>query len=265
VAFQLWLPGLENEGRPFAQHTCFTVYGRTDCLVCSERCGSVGKFVVALAPPTSPPAPGGIQVLYATIEGQPLNRPRQATDAPDPIGVFRSIDQGVTWNLQTPPGAGIPPASGMPLNTQGGYSFHMAVDPASPGDGIKDIIYLGTVDPARSVDSGKTFVALSGLHPDTHTWAFAPQPGPFSVVYCGNDGGLFTCTVGVNFISRNAGGLQTALFYNLDVNRDAAASVTLGALQDNGIVTTSGVTPTVASPQKPDSPISGGRLTATLS
>ena len=32
--------------------------------------------------------------------------------------------------------------------------------------------------------------------------------------------------------------LQTALFYNLDVKRDATASVTLGALQDNGIVTT---------------------------
>ena len=35
-----------------------------------------------------------------------------------------------------------------------------------------------------------------------------------------------------------AGGIQTALFYNLDVKRDATASVTLGALQDNGIVTT---------------------------
>jgi photosystem II stability/assembly factor-like uncharacterized protein len=217
---------------------------------------SVGKFVVALAPPTSPPAPAGIQVLYATIEGQPLNRPRQSTDAPDPIGVFRSTDQGVTWTLQTPHNAGIPPSSGMPLNTQGGYSFHMAVDPASPGDGNHDIIYLGTVDTAKSVDSGSTFVALNGLHADTHTWAFAPQSGQPSVVYCGNDGGLFKCIgptasdpAGVNFTSRNAGGLQTALFYNLDVNRDATASVTLGALQDNGIVTTAGVAaPTDAEP-----------------
>jgi hypothetical protein len=79
----------------------------------------------------------------------------------------------------------------MPLNTQGGYSFHMAVDPASPGDGINDIIYFGAVRQARSIDSGQTFVDLSGLlHADTHAWAFAPQPGSFSVVYCGNDGGL---------------------------------------------------------------------------
>ena len=125
----------------------------------------------------------------------------------------------------------------MPLNTQGGYSFHMAVDPASPGDGLNDIIYFGAVGQARSTDSGATFAALTGLHADTHAWAFAPQPGPFSVVYCGNDGGIFRATGGTAFTSLNGGGLQTALFYNLDVKRDATASVTLGALQDNGIVT----------------------------
>ena len=170
------------------------------------------------------------------MEGRPVNRPRLPTDAPDPVGVFKSTDQGLTWTLQ-PTGSGIPPGIGMPLNTQGGYSFHMAVDPASPGDGINDIIYFGAVGQARSVDSGLTFVGLTGLHADTHAWAFAPQAGPFSVVYCGNDGGLFKGTGGAAFTSLNAGGLQTALFYNLDVKRDATASVTLGALQDNGIVT----------------------------
>ena len=60
------------------------------------------------------------------------------------------------------------------------------------------------------------------------------------VVYCGNDGGFFSCASGTTFTSLNAGGIQTALFYNLDVKRDATASVTLGALQDNGIVSTAG-------------------------
>jgi hypothetical protein len=40
----------------------------------------------------------------------------------------------------------------------------MAVDPASSGDGINDIIYFGAVGQARSTDSGLTFTALSGLH-----------------------------------------------------------------------------------------------------
>ncbi len=38
-------------------------------------------------------------------------------------------------------------------------------------------------------------------------------------------------------------GFQTALFYNLDVKKDATASVTIGALQDNGIVSTAGEPP----------------------
>ncbi|HEX4067346.1 MAG TPA: choice-of-anchor D domain-containing protein [Acidobacteriaceae bacterium] len=206
---------------------------------------SVGKFIVALAPPLSPPVPAGIQVLYATVGGLPVNRPAKPTDAPDPIGVFMSTDQGTTWSLQTPHNARIPPGSGMPLNTQWGYSFHMAVDPASPGDGLNDILYLGAVGQARSTDSGQTFTGLSGLHADTHAWTFVPQAGPFSIVYCGNDGGIFKSTGGTSFTSLNGGGFQTALFYNLDVKRDATASVTLGALQDNGIVTTAGaVAPT---------------------
>ena len=49
--------------------------------------------------------------------------------------------------------------------------------------------------------------------------------------------GSSKATGGTAFTSLNAGGMQTALFYNLDVKRDATASVTLGALQDNGIVT----------------------------
>ena len=49
--------------------------------------------VVALAPATSPPNPAGIQVIYATMVG--------TGGAPDPLGLFRSTDRGVTWNAQT--------------------------------------------------------------------------------------------------------------------------------------------------------------------
>src|SRR5262249_46484036 len=102
---------------------------------------SVGKFIVALAPPTSPINPAGVQGLYATMEGRPVSRPALPTDAPDPVGLFMSTDQGTTWTQRA--------ATGMPTGTQGGYSFHMAVDPASPGDGANDIIYFGAIGQAR--------------------------------------------------------------------------------------------------------------------
>ena len=76
------------------------------------------KVVVALAPPTRPvPNPGGVQVLYVSLQGTGA--------APDPVGLFMSTNQGGTWVKQT--------ATSMPTNTQGGYSFHFAVDPRFSG------------------------------------------------------------------------------------------------------------------------------------
>jgi hypothetical protein len=199
------------------------------------------KVVVDLAPATTPPAAGGVQVLYATLQG--------TGGAPDPVGLFVSTDQGTNWAQQA--------AAGMPTNTQGGYSFHMAVDPASPGDGANDTIYFGTVTQARSTDSGANFTAIptSALHPDTRAWAFSPQPAPApSTVYCGNDGGIFRSDDGgATWTPLNGGGLQTGLFYNMVIRPDATGSVTIGALQDNGLQTTSGVaSPTWTTPQGGD-------------
>jgi protein involved in polysaccharide export with SLBB domain len=191
--------------------------------------GSIGKFVVALAPPTSPPHAGGVQVAYASMTGF-------GSGTPDPVGFFVSKDGGATWTRQA--------ATGMPTNTQGGYSFHFAVDPASPGDGVHDIIYFGCVGQAKSTNSGASFTGMTGMHADTHSWAFVPQPSPApSVVYCGNDGGIFCSTnggVSWNTLNLNGGGLQTGLFYNLSVRPDATGSITVGALQDNEVETTSG-------------------------
>ncbi|WHZ11324.1 MAG: hypothetical protein OJF60_001763 [Burkholderiaceae bacterium] len=181
------------------------------------------KVVVAIAPPTAPPHPAGVQVLYASLEG--------TGGAPDPVGLFMSIDQGANWTKRT--------GAGMPGGTQGGYSFHMAVDPGSPGNGTNDIIYFGAVGHARSGDSGNNFTALANVHADNHAWAFVPQAAPTpSIVFCGNDGGLYRSTNGgATWNALAAGGLQTGLFYNLDMRPDATGSNLVSALQDNGTQT----------------------------
>jgi hypothetical protein len=184
------------------------------------------KVIVAIPPPTSPPHAGGVQVLYVTLSG--------TGGANDPVGLFISKNQGTTWAQQA--------AASMPKRTQGGYSFHMAIDPASPGDGLNDIIYFGTVSQGKSTDAGASFSSLSVLHADTHSWAFIPKPSPKpSVVFCGNDGGIDTSTDGGGtWNSLNSGRLQTGLFFNIDVKPDATASQVVGSAQDNGLQTTSG-------------------------
>jgi hypothetical protein len=195
------------------------------------------KVIVALAPPAAVPNSLGIQVIYVTMEGTTSLPPPAAPV--DPLALFVSKDQGVTWT-QAATGPALTAAVG---GTQGGYSFHMAIDPASPGDGANDIIYFGAVGQAKSTNSGASFTGLpsvSGLlHPDTHAWAFFPQPSAPSIVYIGCDGGIDRSTDGGGtWNSVNAGGLQTSLFYNIDLRPGATASVTVGALQDNELETT---------------------------
>jgi hypothetical protein len=192
--------------------------------------GGFGRVVVALAPPTSPPNLKGVQVLYVTLSGSGA--------APDPVGVFISNDQGGTWTQQA--------ATGMSGTTYGGYALAMTVDPASPGDGINDVLYFGCIHQFKSTDSGATFANHNAAHADTHTYTCVPQTGGAStVVYIGCDGGIDVSTnAGITWDStKNAGGLQTGLFYNLTIKPDATASATVGALQDNAVETTAAAVP----------------------
>jgi len=191
--------------------------------------GGFIRVVVALAPPTSPPDLKGVQVLYVALSSTYSGPP------PDPIPIFQSTDQGATWTQRA--------SGGLSGGTYGGYALDMAVDPASPGDGLNDIIYYGCLSQFKSTDSGASFSSLSVGHADTHTWTLVPQTGGSpSVAYCGCDGGVDVSTDGgVTWTPLNAGRLQTGLFYNIAIKPDATASVTAGALQDNEIQTTAGV------------------------
>jgi hypothetical protein len=179
------------------------------------------KVVASLAPPTSPPNANGIQVLYCCAGGG---------GGTDPLGFFVSITAGATWTQQ--------PASNLPVVTYQGYALAIAVDPSSPGDGTNDVVYVGTRDQGVTTNSGLSFTGISGLHSDTHAWAFAPgASGNPPVVMCGTDGGCMkSADRGQTWTSLNSGGVQTTLFYNVDGKPDAASSSMLGTLQDNGIL-----------------------------
>ena len=193
----------------------------------------IGKVQVSLAPSVGNPA--GVQVMYATIEGTGGNFPIAGSPYTNFLGIFETTDQGNTWTFQS---TGPTSAGGV---CQCFYTNTIAVDPGSPGDGINDIVYWGGTNTWKSTDSGLTFSDVTnGIHADSHSFAFAP--GTPTIVYAGNDGGIWrtkdggaTWTgTGAGPATINTGSLQTTLFYHMDIKRNATANVTLGALQDNG-------------------------------
>jgi photosystem II stability/assembly factor-like uncharacterized protein len=200
----------------------------------------IGKVIVALAPPATPPNAAGVQVIYVTIEGTGGNFPIPNDPYYNILGIFQSTDQGATWTQRS--ATGLFPGGGA---CQCFYTNNLAVDPASPGDGANDILYWGGTNTFMSTDAGNTFSDVTnGIHADSHTFSFAPQPSAPSFVYAGNDGGIWrsinngSTWTGTNGgsppLTIQGGGLQTTLIYHMDVKRDATASVTLIALQDNG-------------------------------
>ena len=193
--------------------------GTTPAVQTALGTDTFGKVIVDIPPPTLTPNPAGVQIIYVSLQ--------RIGASDNPVGIFISKDQGASWSMQA--SVDIPP------KTQDGYSFHMAVDPGSPGDGINDIIYVGCVGQRRSDDSGNKFEIIhGGIHADTHAWAFIRMPAPSpSVVYNGNDGGLFkSLDKGAIWIPMNSGGIQTALFYNISSRPNTPGKGThVGALK----------------------------------
>lgn len=187
---------------------------------------SFGRFSVALAPPASPPNPGSIRVIYVAVEGiSNLN----TVTPPNPVGVFMSVDGGATWTKRN---------TGIAGTTYQGYCLHIVVDPTSPGDGATDTIYYGDLAQYVSTDSGNSFTQMGGMHSDTHAWAAVLQqpPATGSRILCGTDGGLaVSLDRGTTWTTKSRGGLQTTLFYNIDLKPDA--TVVVGGLQDNSLET----------------------------
>ena len=182
----------------------------------------IGKVQVSLAPSVGNAA--GVQVIYANIEGTGGNFPIVGSPYTNFLGIFETQDQGVTWTFQ---GTGPTSAGGV---CQCNYTNTLAVDPGSPGDGVNDVLYWGGTDTWRSGNSGVSFSDVTnGIHADSHTFGFAP--GTPSIVYAGNDGGIWrskdsgaTWTgTGAGPATINAGGLQTGLLYHMDIKRNASS------------------------------------------
>ena len=136
------------------------------------------------------------------------------TPNPQSSGIWRSADKGKTWTF----------ASNQ--NQRPMYYSQIRVDPNN-----ENIVYVGGVNPAKSIDGAKTFSGLQGMgHVDNH--AIWIDPLNSQHVMYGNDGGLdVSYDGGATWESMR---LQAAaLPYHVSVDMRRPYWVCTG-LQDNG-------------------------------
>ncbi len=162
---------------------------------------------------------GSVVTVYAvTDEG-----------SPDSGRLYKSTDGGASF------GPSLSAANGF-AGGQGWYDLVVAVDPTNANK-----VYIGgTINSdgtdgifEYSTDGGVTFTgSVTGLHADTHAIAVAPS-NP-SVIYHGNDGGIWKSTdAGLNWTSLNNSTFSATQFQGLSVHpTDPLFSI--GGTQDNG-------------------------------
>ena len=172
---------------------------------------NVGRINLAIA--ASAPA-----TLYAAI---------QNSSTFGLLGVFKSTNGGTSWTQVS--------ASGATCGNQCWYDMHIEVDPTNA-----NAVYFGGTDLFKSTDGGSNFTDLGGyaptqhgdgIHPDQHILSFDPSNA--SVLYIGNDGGVFKSPDGGStWSSLNQNLTLTQFGPGLSATPDGAK--VLGGTQDNG-------------------------------
>lgn len=184
----------------------------------------------------------GSRIELATAQSDPnyVYAVLKSTAGNDVVGIIRSVDAGTTWTTRSEP---VDADTGTPAtdysNGQAWYNLTIEVDPNN-----RDVLYTGALDIFKSTDGANAWTQIShwyggfgfqNVHADNHLIYF--QPGSSSVIYFGNDGGIYRSingTAATPTISYRGAGYRTIQFYGCAIHPTAGSHVHLAGAQDNG-------------------------------
>ncbi len=170
-------------------------------------------------------APSNTNVLYAMVES--------ASALQD---IYKSTNAGVNWSAVTKPVDAEPGIGNEITRGQAWYDLTCVVDPVN-----EDVVYVGGIDLFKTSNGGTSWTQLSHwyggfgfqyVHADQH--AIMVQPSNSSVVYFGNDGGIYRSSNGGTNITFKGDNYNITQFYACAIHPTAYTHHFLAGAQDNG-------------------------------
>jgi len=175
-------------------------------------------------------APSNANTLYAVTQSSATN---------GVLKIIQSTDAGANWTTKSNPVDADGGIGNDFTRTQAWYDLIAAVDPNNA-----NTILVGGVDLFKSTNGGTSWQQISHwyggfgfqeVHADQHAIVF--EPGNSSVIYFGNDGGIFRTTNGtatIPSIQVKSQNYNVTQFYACAMNPTAYSSQFLAGAQDNG-------------------------------
>ncbi len=174
-------------------------------------------------------APSNASIVYAMCQG-----------AGNGIGgIYKSVDAGVSWTACTLPSDADGGVGADMTRGQAWYDLAIAVDPNNA-----NTLIVGGVDLFKSSNAGTTWTQIAhwyggfgfqNVHADQQ-WVYY-EPGNSSVIYFGNDGGVWRSTNGTaatpTIISKNDN-YNVTQFYGGAINPGYHNNQLMSGAQDNG-------------------------------
>ncbi len=174
-------------------------------------------------------APSNANVIYALAQGTGYGI----------SAIYRSTDGGANWSTRSNPTDADPGIGADFTRGQAWYDLTAAVDPNN-----SNVLYAGGVDLFKSTNGAGSWQQISHwyggfgfqeVHADQHEICF--EPGNSSILYFGNDGGIYRSSNGtasipsIGHVSQNYNVTQ---YYACSMSPVAYSSEFIAGAQDNG-------------------------------
>jgi PKD repeat protein len=223
---------------------------RTSGEIYNSPTGNIGAWTKLNNTSNGMPATGISRIDFALAPSNPLVC--YTFCAISGVDFYKTTDGGATWT-QLPDPVDADGGIGNDITrSQSWYDMSIAVDPNN-----ENVVWLGGIDLFKSANGGASWSQISHwyggfgfqeVHADQHIALY--EPGNSSVIYFGNDGGVWrstNATASLPTISSRNEGYNVTQFYACAINPTAYSNQFLAGAQDNGShgFTSSGINSTI--------------------